>query len=99
MNLKKLLLPLLSVSLLAAPVSTGYAAEAETEQGSSQDNLREILFIIIAVPTPVSQQRMKTAETRYTISGPLRHPAPEEAAPRIFPPVTVGSDRFLNIAL
>ena len=39
MNLKKLLLPLLSVSLLAAPVSTGYAAEtkvavAETEQGT-----------------------------------------------------------------
>ena len=68
MNLKKLLLPLLSVSLLAAPVSTGYAAEtnvavAETEQGTlspSSDNSDSVFGGTSASDEPVTDEALQT---------------------------------------
>ena len=68
MNLKKLLLPLLSVSLLAAPVSTGYAAEtnvavAETEQGTlspSSENSDSVFGGTSASDEPVTDQALQT---------------------------------------
>ena len=68
MNLKKLLLPLLSVSLLAAPVSTGYAAEtnvavAETEQGTlspSSENSDSVFGGTSASDEPVTDEALQT---------------------------------------
>lgn len=68
MNLKKLLLPLLSVSLLAAPVSTGYAAEtnvavAETEQGTlspSSENSDSVFGRTSASDEPVTDEALQT---------------------------------------
>lgn len=68
MNLKKLLLPLLSVSLLAAPVSTGYAAEtnvavAETEQGTlspSSENSDSVFGGTSASDEPVTDETLQT---------------------------------------
>ena len=68
MNLKKLLLPLLSVSLLAAPVSTGYAAEtnvavAETEQGTlspSSENSDRVFGGTSASDEPVTDEALQT---------------------------------------
>ena len=68
MNLKKLLLPLLSVSLLAAPVSTGYAAEtnvavAETEQGTlspSSENSDSVFGGTSASDEPVTDEALHT---------------------------------------
>lgn len=68
MNLKKLLLPLLSVSLLAAPVSTGYAAEtnvavAETEQGTlspSSENSDSVFGETSASDEPVTDEALQT---------------------------------------
>lgn len=68
MNLKKLLLPLLSVSLLAAPVSTGYAAEtnvavAETEQGTlspSSENSDSVFGGTSASDQPVTDEALQT---------------------------------------
>lgn len=68
MNLKKLLLPLLSVSLLAAPVSTGYAAEtnvavAETEQGTlspSSENSDSVFGGTSASDGPVTDEALQT---------------------------------------
>lgn len=68
MNLKRLLLPLLSVSLLAAPVSTGYAAEtnvavAETEQGtlsSSSENSDSVFGGTSASDEPVTDEALQT---------------------------------------
>lgn len=68
MNLKKLLLPLLSVSLLAAPVSTGYAAEtnvavAETEQGTlspSSENSDSVFGGTSASDKPVTDEALQT---------------------------------------
>ena len=68
MNLKKLLLPLLSVSLLAAPVSTGYAAEtnvavAETEQGTlspSSGNSDSVFGGTSASDEPVTDEALQT---------------------------------------
>lgn len=68
MNLKKLLLPLLSVSLLAAPVSTGYAAEtnvavAETEQGTlspSSENSDSVFGGTSASDEPVTDEALPT---------------------------------------
>ena len=67
-NLKKLLLPLLSVSLLAAPVSTGYAAEtnvavAETEQGTlspSSENSDSVFGGTSASDEPVTDEALQT---------------------------------------
>lgn len=68
MNLKRLLLPLLSVSLLAAPVSTGYAAEtnvavAETEQGTlspSSENSDSVFGGTSASDEPVTDEALQT---------------------------------------
>lgn len=68
MDLKKLLLPLLSVSLLAAPVSTGYAAEtnvavAETEQGTlspSSENSDSVFGRTSASDEPVTDEALQT---------------------------------------
>ena len=68
MNLKKLLLPLLSVSLLAAPVSTGYEAEtnvavAETEQGTlspSSENSDSVFGGTSASDEPVTDEALQT---------------------------------------
>ena len=68
MNLKKLLLPLLSVSLLAAPVSTDYAAEtnvavAETEQGTlspSAENSDSVFGGTSASDEPVTDEALQT---------------------------------------
>lgn len=68
MNLKKLLLPLLSVSLLAAPVSTGYAAEtnvavAEAEQGTlspSSENSDSVFGGTSASDEPVTDEALQT---------------------------------------
>ena len=68
MNLKKLLLPLLSVSRLAAPVSTGYAAEtnvavAETEQGTlspSSENSDSVFGGTSASDEPVTDEALQT---------------------------------------
>ena len=68
MNLKKLLLPLLSVSLLAAPVSTGYAAEtnvavAETVQGTlspSSENSDSVFGGTSASDEPVTDEALQT---------------------------------------
>ena len=68
MNLKKLLLPLLSVSLLAAPVSTGYAAEtnvavAETERGTlspSSENSDSVFGGTSASDEPVTDEALQT---------------------------------------
>ena len=63
MNLKKLLLPLLSVSLLASPVSTGYAAEAETEQGTlspSSENSDSVFGGTSASDEPVTDEALQT---------------------------------------
>lgn len=68
MDLKKLLLPLLSVSLLAAPVSTGYAAEtnvavAETEQGTlspSSENSDSVFGGTSASDEPVTDEALQT---------------------------------------
>ena len=68
MNLKKLLLPPLSVSLLAAPVSTGYAAEtnvavAETEQGTlspSSENSDSVFGGTSASDEPVTDEALQT---------------------------------------
>lgn len=68
MNLKKLLLPLLSVSLLAAPVSTGYAAEtnvavAKTEQGTlspSSENSDSVFGGTSASDEPVTDEALQT---------------------------------------
>ena len=68
MNLKKLLLPLLSVSLLAAPVSTSYAAEtnvavAETEQGTlspSSENSDSVFGGTSASDEPVTDEALQT---------------------------------------
>lgn len=68
MNLKKLLLPLLSVSLLTAPVSTGYAAEtnvavAETEQGTlspSSENSDSVFGGTSASDEPVTDEALQT---------------------------------------
>ena len=68
MNLKKLLLPLLSVSLLAAPVSTCYAAEtnvavAETEQGTlspSSENSDSVFGGTSASDEPVTDEALQT---------------------------------------
>lgn len=68
MNLKKLLLPLLSVSLLATPVSTGYAAEtnvavAETEQGTlspSSENSDSVFGGTSASDEPVTDEALQT---------------------------------------
>ena len=63
MNLKKLLLPLLSVSLLVAPVSTGYAAEAETEQGTlspSSENSDSVFGGTSASDEPVTDEALQT---------------------------------------
>ena len=68
MNLNKLLLPLLSVSLLAAPVSTGYAAEtnvavAETEQGTlspSSENSDSVFGGTSASDEPVTDEALQT---------------------------------------
>ena len=68
MNLKKLLLPLLSVSLLAAPVSTGHAAEtnvavAETEQGTlspSSENSDSVFGGTSASDEPVTDEALQT---------------------------------------
>lgn len=68
MNLKKLLLPLLSVSLLAAPVSTGYSAEtnvavAETEQGTlspSSENSDSVFGGTSASDGPVTDEALQT---------------------------------------
>lgn len=68
MNLKKLLLPLLSVSLLAAPVSTGYAAETnvavvETEQGTlspSSENSDSVFGGTSASDEPVTDEALQT---------------------------------------
>lgn len=64
MNLKKLLLPLLSVSLLAAPVSTGYAAEtnvavAETEQGTLPPLLKILTAYLAEHQLQTSQSQTK----------------------------------------
>lgn len=68
MNLKRLLLPLLSVSLLAAPVPTGYAAEtnvavAETEQGTlspSSENSDSVFGGTSASDEPVTDEALQT---------------------------------------
>ena len=68
MKLKKLLLPLLSASLLAAPVSTGYAAEtnvavAETEQGTlspSSENSDSVFGGTSASDEPVTDEALQT---------------------------------------
>lgn len=63
MNLKKLLLPLLSVSLLAAPVSTGCAAETETDQGTlspSSENSDSVFGGTSASDEPVTDEALQT---------------------------------------
>ena len=63
MNLKKLLLPLLSVSLLVAPVSTGYAAEEVTYQGTlspSSENSDSVFGGASASDEPVTDEALQT---------------------------------------
>ena len=63
MNLKKLLLLLLSVSLLAAPVSTGCAAETETDQGTlspSSENSDSVFGGASASDEPVTDEALQT---------------------------------------
>ena len=63
MNLKKLLLPLLSVSLLAAPVFSGYEAEEETEEGTlspSSENSDSVFGGTSASDEPVTDEALQT---------------------------------------
>lgn len=63
MNFKKLLLPLLSVSLLVAPVSTSYAAEAESGQGTlspSSENSDSVFGGASASAEPVTDEALQT---------------------------------------
>ena len=63
MNLKKLLLPLLSVSLLVAPVSTSYAAESESGQGTlspSSENSDSVFGGASTSAEPVTDEALQT---------------------------------------